>query len=49
MHGTTDASTSGNLSPKHSIKGRSQMKYNLIAEALAVKPLGKKEVVNYSF
>ena len=47
--GTSD-STSGNLSPKHSIRGRtSPMKYNLIAEALAVKPLGKKEMVNYSF
>lgn len=43
------ASETGNLGPQHTVRGRTQMKYNLIAEALAVKPLGKKEMVNSSF
>ena len=36
MHSTTDANpTSANLSPKHSIKGISANKQNLIAETMA--------------
>lgn len=51
MGASDGTSKTGNLSPKHANdrRGISQMKYNLIAKALAVKPLGKKEMVNYSF
>lgn len=49
MHDTSDA-TSESLSPKHTVKGKSSpMMYNLIAKALAAKPLGKKKMVNYPF
>jgi len=49
MHGTTDASTSGNLGPRHTVRKISSMKYNLIEKALAANPLGKRGMVNYSF
>ena len=42
MHTTSDI-TSESLSPQHNVWGRSPMMYNLIAEALAAKPLGKKK------
>lgn len=47
MHGTSDASSSGSLSPRHTVRAISSMKYNLIEKALAAKPLGKKGMVNY--
>lgn len=51
MGASDGTSQTGNLGPQHARerRGRTQMKHNLIAEALAVKPLGKKEMVNYSF
>lgn len=51
MGASDGTSQTGNLGPQHAVdrRGRTQMKHNLIAEALAVKPLGKKEMVNYSF
>lgn len=49
MHSTTDASTSGSLGPRHTVRKISTMKYNLIEKALAANPLGKKGMVSYSF